>query len=89
MTINWYLLVTLYLSEDVEELIFKQVCTLFLINYSIFFANFFRQFFSFTKTGSSLELYDSIHNRLFTLPDDYSVFPGHDYKGTPFDQTYF
>lgn len=26
-------------------------------------------------------LYDNIHNKLFTLPDDTLVLPGHDYKG--------
>jgi hypothetical protein len=26
-------------------------------------------------------LYDNIHNKLFTLPDDTLVMPGHDYKG--------
>lgn len=26
-------------------------------------------------------LYDNIHTKLFTLPDDTLVLPGHDYKG--------
>lgn len=26
-------------------------------------------------------LYDSVHSRLFTLPDDTIVYPAHDYKG--------
>ena len=29
--------------------------------------------------GSSSDLYDSIQDRLYTLPDDTRVFPGHDY----------
>ncbi len=31
--------------------------------------------------GSAADLYDSITQRLFTLPDDTLVYPGHDYKG--------
>jgi len=31
--------------------------------------------------GSAAALYDSVHNRLFTLPDDTIVYPGHDYRG--------
>lgn len=31
--------------------------------------------------GSSETLYNSIHEKLFTLPDDTIVYPGHDYKG--------
>jgi glyoxylase-like metal-dependent hydrolase (beta-lactamase superfamily II) len=31
--------------------------------------------------GDAGELYDSIHQRLFTLPDDTVVWPAHDYKG--------
>merc|ERR1719473_648434 len=31
--------------------------------------------------GSSETLYDSVHKRLFTLPDDCIVYPGHDYNG--------
>jgi len=30
--------------------------------------------------GSAETLYDSVHNQLFTLPDDTVVFPGHDYN---------
>lgn len=30
--------------------------------------------------GSSEQLYISIHKKLFTLPDDYLVYPGHDYQ---------
>jgi sulfur dioxygenase len=26
-------------------------------------------------------LYDNIHTKIFTLPDDTVIFPGHDYKG--------
>jgi glyoxylase-like metal-dependent hydrolase (beta-lactamase superfamily II) len=31
--------------------------------------------------GDPGALYDAIHARLFTLPDDVIVYPGHDYKG--------
>ncbi|MFN3698314.1 MAG: MBL fold metallo-hydrolase [Pseudobdellovibrio sp.] len=33
------------------------------------------------QNGSSSELFDSIHNKLYTLPDNTKVFPGHDYNG--------
>lgn len=33
------------------------------------------------QQGSSEGLYDSVHSQLYTLPDDCTVFPGHDYKG--------
>lgn len=33
------------------------------------------------QSGSADALYDSVHSRLFTLPDDTLVWPGHDYKG--------
>ncbi|XP_074595934.1 uncharacterized protein LOC141851056 [Brevipalpus obovatus] len=33
------------------------------------------------QCGNSSLLYDSVHQRLFTLPLDYKVFPAHDYKG--------
>lgn len=31
--------------------------------------------------GDAGQLYDAIHDQLFSLPDDYAVYPGHDYKG--------
>lgn len=31
--------------------------------------------------GSASTLYDSVHSQLFTLPDDCTVYPAHDYKG--------
>jgi glyoxylase-like metal-dependent hydrolase (beta-lactamase superfamily II) len=31
--------------------------------------------------GNAGQLYDSVHRRLFALPDDTVVFPGHDYRG--------
>jgi glyoxylase-like metal-dependent hydrolase (beta-lactamase superfamily II) len=33
------------------------------------------------QNGSAEALYDSITKKLFTLPDDTFVYPGHDYKG--------
>lgn len=33
------------------------------------------------QQGSSEKLYRSIQEKLFTLPDDTSVYPGHDYRG--------
>lgn len=33
------------------------------------------------QSGSAATLYDSVHNKLFTLPDNCKVFPAHDYKG--------
>ncbi len=33
------------------------------------------------QQGSSAKLYDSVHEKLFALPDDTIVYPGHDYRG--------
>lgn len=33
------------------------------------------------QQGDASTLYESIHNKLFKLPDDYLIFPGHDYNG--------
>jgi len=33
------------------------------------------------QSGDAAVLYDSIHSKLFTLPDDTQVYPGHDYRG--------
>jgi glyoxylase-like metal-dependent hydrolase (beta-lactamase superfamily II) len=33
------------------------------------------------QSGSAGALYDSIASKLFTLPDDTRMWPGHDYKG--------
>jgi sulfur dioxygenase len=33
------------------------------------------------QNGSSEALYDSLFNKLLKLPDQTTVFPGHDYKG--------
>lgn len=32
------------------------------------------------QNGNAEDLYNSIHKKLFTLPDDYLVYPGHDYN---------
>lgn len=31
--------------------------------------------------GSSDQLFESVHKKLFTLPQDYTVYPAHDYNG--------
>ncbi len=33
------------------------------------------------QSGDAETLFESIHNKLFTLPDDTKVYPGHDYEG--------
>ena len=33
------------------------------------------------QEGDASKLYDSVHSRIFTLPDDTLVLPAHDYKG--------
>ena len=33
------------------------------------------------QNGSAADLYRSVHDKLFVLPDDQLVFPGHDYQG--------
>ena len=33
------------------------------------------------QSGDSVTLYRSIHDKVFTLPADTRIFPGHDYKG--------
>lgn len=33
------------------------------------------------QQGSSRDLWNSVHDKLFTLPDHYLVYPGHDYRG--------
>ncbi|UUZ47073.1 hypothetical protein LP420_26465 [Massilia sp. B-10] len=33
------------------------------------------------QSGSAQALYDSVTDKLFTLPDATRVWPGHDYKG--------
>jgi len=33
------------------------------------------------QMGSASQLYDSIHQKIFSLPDETLIFPGHDYNG--------
>uniref|UniRef100_A0A383W3C2 persulfide dioxygenase n=1 Tax=Tetradesmus obliquus TaxID=3088 RepID=A0A383W3C2_TETOB len=33
------------------------------------------------QQGDAALLYDNIHNKIFSLPDDTLIYPGHDYKG--------
>ncbi|CDW55068.1 protein ETHE1, mitochondrial [Trichuris trichiura] len=33
------------------------------------------------QEGDAAKLYDSVHSKIFSLPKDYILFPGHDYKG--------
>jgi sulfur dioxygenase len=33
------------------------------------------------QQGNARTLYRSVHDKIFTLPDDCAIYPGHDYKG--------
>lgn len=33
------------------------------------------------QNGSSKDLYNSVHQKIYTLPDHFLIYPGHDYKG--------
>jgi len=33
------------------------------------------------QQGSSSTLYESVHNKILSLPDHYKLYPGHDYRG--------
>lgn len=33
------------------------------------------------QEGSAEKLYQNVHEKIFTLPDDYHLYPAHDYKG--------
>jgi glyoxylase-like metal-dependent hydrolase (beta-lactamase superfamily II) len=33
------------------------------------------------QEGDARTLFASVHDKLFTLPDDCAIYPGHDYKG--------
>ena len=33
------------------------------------------------QSGSAGDLYNSIHNKIFSLPDETLVYPAHDYEG--------
>ncbi|KAK8783678.1 hypothetical protein V5799_009957 [Amblyomma americanum] len=33
------------------------------------------------QEGNSERLYDSVHSQILSLPDDYNLYPAHDYKG--------
>ena len=37
------------------------------------------------STGCANTLYDSVHEKIFKLPDDYTIYPGHDYRGIFFN----
>ncbi len=36
------------------------------------------------QQGSPESLYESVHEKLFSLPDETFVYPGHDYRGLPY-----
>jgi len=38
------------------------------------------------QSGSAASLYHSVHDKLFTLPDETIVYPAHDYKGMLFSR---
>lgn len=33
------------------------------------------------QEGNPETLYNSVHNEIFSLPDNFKLFPAHDYKG--------
>jgi sulfur dioxygenase len=33
------------------------------------------------QNGSASQLYDSVHDKIFSLPNDFSIYPAHDYNG--------
>ncbi len=33
------------------------------------------------QEGSADTLFDSVWNKIFSLPEDYTLYPAHDYKG--------
>uniref|UniRef100_A0A336K7Y2 Persulfide dioxygenase ETHE1, mitochondrial n=1 Tax=Culicoides sonorensis TaxID=179676 RepID=A0A336K7Y2_CULSO len=33
------------------------------------------------QEGSAKKLYESVHQKIFTLPENYRLYPGHDYRG--------
>ncbi|XP_037806598.1 persulfide dioxygenase ETHE1, mitochondrial [Lucilia sericata] len=33
------------------------------------------------QEGNAQHLYENVHNKIFTLPDNYRIYPAHDYKG--------
>lgn len=33
------------------------------------------------QSGDAARLYDSVHNKIYTLPDETLIYPGHDYSG--------
>ena len=70
---EWYLQVILSLSVDAAELISKVFFKIYSIRK--------RRLFYLNTEGDSSKLYDCVHSKIFTLPDDYKVYPAHDYTG--------
>lgn len=79
-----YLLETLFWFEVVVELTFNKV------HFKILFWKF-RRFYRLlgsmirwsihiSISGNSAALYEAIHKKIFVLPDDFEIYPGHDYK---------
>lgn len=33
------------------------------------------------QEGDSFTMWDNVHNKIFSLPGDYFIYPGHDYEG--------
>ena len=40
------------------------------------------------QQGSAYTLYDSVQNKIFKLPDDYIIWPAHDYHGNTASSVY-
>ena len=39
------------------------------------------------QQGDARKLYHSVHDRILSLPEDFSVYPAHDYQGL--DEAYY
>ena len=37
--------------------------------------------FLFSNLGNASKLYESVHEKIFSLPSEFLLYPGHDYQG--------